>query len=104
MIRATITDTAAIEQLKLADVIAYLDRAGWTVQDRATPGVCGWAAPRPFIMNGMQRSWLVLPAADADGRFADQTARVGEAVAMLAASQDRSQLDVFVELGGDLGA
>ena len=102
MIRATITDQAAIEQIKLDALTAYLQRTGWTMRREPREGVCAWRAPREVLVRGLPRWWQILP--ETDGVFADQTDRVAEAIAMIAALEDRSQLDVFVDLGGDLHA
>jgi len=94
MIKATIQDRAALATIRPENVVAYLKAHGWQRVETSHGGrVETW---RP--QDGEGEALVLL-----DRSFADYTTRMYFLVKDIAESDGRSGLDVFLDLGGDLG-
>ena len=86
-----IRDRAALESLSIVSLRSYLDSTGWTNQ--------GPWGQRPATMYSKElrgRNWEILaPTRDT---IADYAEAVAESVAVLAETEERSQLDIFNDL------
>ena len=88
-----IQDRAALSSLSIVGLRSYLDSHGWSNEG-------AWGS-RPATIHAIEhngRSWEVLvPTRDT---IADYAESMAEAVAVLAAVEERSQLEVFYDLRG----
>ena len=86
-----IQDRTALSSLSIVSLRAYLDSHGWTDQ-----GTWGERPVSVFAKEHGDRTWEILvPHRDTIGGYAENMA---ESVAVLAAVEDRSQLEVFYDL------
>jgi len=93
MIRATIAEEAALENIQPASLVAYLEAHGWSGARYRTPAACHYRHSTGVTA-------LVPLARD----FADYADRVGVTIRLIANVEGRSQLDVLVDLGGSIYA
>lgn len=94
MIRATITDADALRSLAPGEIEKHLSGTGWQFVSR------GQKASLWRLGVGDKRVEVIVPV---HREFRDYARRVGEIVEALARVEERSQLDVFCALGGDIG-
>ena len=88
-----IRDRAALSSLSIISLRAYLASAGWNNE-----GQLGERPITVFAREHNSRTWEILvPHRDTIGGYAEGMA---EAVAVLAAVEERSQLDVYYDLKG----
>ena len=94
MIDAKITDATALENLSHKRVLAYLLETGWkTVGHFSRP-----IGNVPIMQNEEDES-LVVPLPEAG----DYAQRLSDIIRTLSRIEQRSELDIFVDLGGDIG-
>lgn len=95
MIRANITDKAALSAVKPAAVVAYLDAHGWTKIDPPALGAmtCSYYAIGDHeVLVPLRLGW------------AEYASHVVDLIAYVAVVEDRSQLDILVDMGGSIYA
>ncbi len=89
--KVQIRDSAALSSISISSVRAYLNSQGWT-----DAGIWGERPINVFATERHGRTWEILvPHRDTIGGYAENMA---ETVAVLAAMEDRSQLDIFNDL------
>jgi len=91
MIRVKITDADAIKSLKYENVKRYLIDHGWKIEVMQEYG-CRWSNP--------DYDDILLVALDIAG---DYGRRLNHAIELISELEKRSELDIFTEMGGDLG-
>ena len=96
MIKAKITDKDALEMLEIKRLCSYLYGEEWV-----NLGIWGKRADI-FSKKIDGREWeLLVPHND---EIADYANVMAEIISILATVEDRSELDVFEDLGGNIGA
>lgn len=95
MIRATITDKDAFSSLSECQVLAYLERHGWSIFEEREYGYLFYNQI-DYDDNGH------IPIILAKQIAGDYVRRLSEVFTTLSMLEDRSQLDIFVEMGGVL--
>lgn len=89
--KVQIRDSAALSSISISSVRAYLNSNGWT-----DTGIWGERPINVFATERHGRTWEILvPHRDTIGGYAENMA---ETVAVLAAMEDRSQLDLFYDM------
>ena len=93
-IKATITDSQAIATISVARLIDYLERAGWQRSDKYQhPQGLGARYRHPYLGSAE----LLVPLKES---LADYAPRMAEIITALAVVEHRSQLAIFVDMGG----
>lgn len=96
MIRATITDKIALRDIKEQAILNYLDERGWNILNEVQ---YGYVIEHPKYKDDEGISITIHLAKHTAG---DYVRRLSETLQTLAMLEDRSQLDIFVDMGGDL--
>lgn len=96
MIRAIITDKIALRDIKEQNVLVYLDERGWTILHEKQ---YGYAIEHPKFKDDEGISITIHLAKHTAG---DYVRRLSETLQTLSMLEDRSQLDIFMDMGGSI--
>jgi len=109
MINVIITDSDALAAISHERIAEYLEATGWQLQEVRRGVAAHWKVRvnntrfKEFrkALGWDGTVWAIAPAV---GKLADYVSAVQHLIETVAKVEQRSQLDVLVDLGGDLGA
>ena len=97
MIWATITDKYALRDIKEQRVLDYLDERGWIIRHEVQ---YGYIIEHPKFRDDEDNSPITIHLAKHTA--GDYVRRLAETLQTLSIVEDRSQLDIFVDMGGSI--
>ena len=94
-IHVRIADREALKSVPMANVVPYIESTGWAFVDTV-----GHRRIMVYRKESEDQSWTIwVPD---HNNYADHAYNMGYIIRELAQSERRSELDVFVELGGSI--